>query len=171
MIYCITCNLQEAEERRKKLEKELEADSSNKVHFTPVTIAFLDLEYFVPNPNKREGGEVRLLRGVTGSMQPGAEVLAVAGDIALASSMELAHLWARVLHECVTLASQRITRNRDAARVLQCKRVCRCALRADGRLWRRQDDVHGRHCGCGSRIVRLWAVSEKQACAHRSLDS
>ena len=66
--------MQEAEERRKKLEAELKADSSNKVEFTPVTITFIDLEYYVPNPSKGTSEDLQLLRGVTGSVRPGAEL-------------------------------------------------------------------------------------------------
>lgn len=39
----------------------------------PVTITFIDLKYFVPNPHKCEGepAELQLLQGNTGIIRPG----------------------------------------------------------------------------------------------------
>jgi hypothetical protein len=65
-----------------------EADESDNSAFEPVTLAFVDLCYFVPHPKKRRQ-ELQLLTNITGSFLPG-RMVALVG----------ASLWAAGTREC-----------------------------------------------------------------------
>lgn len=62
--------MQETEERRKAAAT---SGADDELSFDPVTITFIDLKYFVPNPNQRGGEppELQLLQGITGTIRPG----------------------------------------------------------------------------------------------------
>jgi ABC-type multidrug transport system ATPase subunit len=50
-------------------ESEHAADKKLTLPFEPVTLAFKDLKYFVPNP--AGSGELQLLHNISGAFQPG----------------------------------------------------------------------------------------------------
>lgn len=61
---------QATEERRKALAS---GGGEEELSFDPVTITFVDLKYFVPNPHKGESEplELQLLQSITGTIRPG----------------------------------------------------------------------------------------------------